>query len=589
MGRYIDWRVMNLGADFKEIAGRLGVDQVMARVIVNRGQDTPEKQRKYVRGTLEDIPEPELMLNCREAAELLKEKLQAKKKIRIMADYDVDGVTSCYVLLDALQALGADVSYDIPDRLTDGYGMSVRMVEEAFRDGVDTLLTCDNGISAYESISKAKSYGMTVIVTDHHQILGDLPEADLIVNPWQKDCPYPYKEICGVEVAYKVIRVLAGLMDSPLPPEKYLEFVALGACCDVMPIMEENRIIIREGLRIMAHTENVGLRALLTVNGLQGKPLTTYHLGFILGPSINSEGRLASAKEAMELLLMTDREKAEAKAEEIKALNQTRKAATIDGTEFAFGYLDETGKGESDHVIVLLIPELHESLAGIVAGKIKNRYYRPTIIFARSETEPGLLKGSGRSIEGYNMVEKLGEAKDLLNGFGGHRMAAGMSIREENLEAFARRLNELDGLTENDLTEKVYIDVPMPLSYVSDNLAEQIEAMEPFGTGNPRPLFADRRLRLVGIRQLGRSGKYFRLTFQDERAFRSEVITFDGEPLFQDIKMWLELEDCDRIMRGHELDRVPKMDIIYTLSINEYNGNREAQCKMEYYRRSPED
>ena len=588
MVREIEWYMHSIRADFREIGNRLGIDPVMARILVNRGQSTPEMQERYLYGTLDDIPAPELLRNCTEAAELLAEKIREGKHIRIISDYDVDGVTSCVVLIKALTRLSAKVSYDIPDRIRDGYGMNVRMVEEAARDGVDTLLTADNGTAAFEAVSRAKELGLTVIVTDHHQIQDGLPEADLLLNPWQPGCPYPFKEICGVEVAYKLMLVLSEKLGNPLPRGAFLDFVALGTVCDVMPLQEENRILVREGMRRMPDTENVGLRALLSVNGLlDGKKITVYHLGFILGPAINSEGRLSSAKEAMKLFLTEDPKEANRMAEEMRELNESRKSATMDGLDWAVGFLEESGPLR-DHVIVLRIPGLHESLAGIVAGKLKERYYRPTIVFTDSEDDPTLLKGSGRSISDYDMFEALSRVKDMTTRFGGHKMAAGLTIRKEMLEDFRRKLNEEDGLTEEQLIEKVYLDVPMPMSYVSLSLAEQLEQLEPFGNGNQKPLFAEKGLLLRGMNRLGRDGNTLRLHVEDTKGNRSELLMFQGEELLNDIKMWSEPADRD-IIGDNVSKKAVHLDVMYQVSVNEFRGERSAQCRLVHYRKTAED
>ena len=585
MARTTEWRMHAYRADFREIGQRLGIDPVMARILVNRGQDTPEKQEKYLYGTLSDIPDPEKLKNIKAAAELLAEMIRDGRSIRIISDYDVDGVTSCYVLVKALERLGADVSYDIPDRIRDGYGMNVRLVEKAADEGVDTLLTADNGTAAFEAIERAKELGMTVIVTDHHQVQGLLPDADQLVNPWQPGDEYPFKDICGVEVAYKLMQVLSELMGNPMESGFLLEFVALGTVCDVMPIMDENRIVVREGMRRMKETGSIGLRALLSAAGLMdGKNITAYHLGFIIGPCINSEGRLNSALEAMKLLLTENRAEAEQIAQKMKELNESRKSATREGVEWAAGFLEESGTAETDHVIVLQIPGLHESLAGIVAGKLRERYYRPVIVFTASEDDPELLKGSGRSIPEYNMFDALSAHSELLTRFGGHKMAAGLTVRKEQFDSLRKALNETDGLTEDQLIEKVYLDVPMPVSYVSLRLAEQLEQLEPFGTGNPKPMFAERGLSVRNVRRMGKDGATLRIQLEDKHGRRAEIIAFQGEELFQDIKIWSDEKECDKI-KGDAV----KIDLMYQVSVNEFRGERKPECILVYYRRSAEE
>ena len=582
MIREKDWRVYTKRADFSAIAERLGISPVMARILVNRDMDTDEKREEYLFGTLNMIPDVGRMRGMDQAVSLLRKKIENGQKIRIISDYDVDGVTSNYVLYDGLKRLGADVSYDIPDRIRDGYGMNIRMVEEAYADSVDTLLTCDNGISAFAAIDRAKELGMTVVVTDHHQVQGELPAADVIVNPWQPLCEYPFKTICGVEVAYKLIRRLFEADGRPLEPTEYMEFVALGTVCDVMPVIGENRIIVREGMRIMPSTENPGLKALLSVNGLlDGRDITVYHLGFIIGPSINSEGRLASAKEAMDLLLTTDPLEAEERALAIKQLNDERKSATEAGVAAAISIIEQEGMWEKDKVFVIHVPGIHESLAGIVAGKIKERYYRPTIIFTDSAETPEILKGSARSIPDYNIFEALTSAADLLDHFGGHPMAAGGSVRRENVDLLRKRLNKEAALTEEQLVEKVYIDVPMPLCHASLALAEQIQQLEPFGTGNPRPLFADRGLQVEGL-ELTPSGKLLKLKVRDRNRNFFTIKSFSPEMLVNDIKMWSECDDCDKIVK------YPQLDLIYRISVNEYNGDRSLEFWVEQYRKHEE-
>lgn len=580
MVRPTEWRVRSIRADFNAIGAQLGISPVMARVLVNRELDTDEKREAYLYGGLGSIPDASLLRGMDAAVELLRQKIREGQRLRIISDYDVDGVTSNYILYDGLLRLGADVSFDIPDRIRDGYGMNVRLVEAAHADGVDTLLTCDNGIAAFDAIDRAKELGMTVIVTDHHQMQGRLPAADVIVNPWQPLCPYPFKNICGAEVAYKLIRTLSEAEGKPLRVTDYLEFAALGTVCDVMPLTGENRILVREGMRAMPDTPNAGLRALLSVNGLlDGRKITAYHLGFILGPSINSEGRLSSAKEAMRLLLTKDPEEAEQLAQEMKHLNDERKNATEEGVRTAVSVIEAEGLYERDHVLVVEVPGLHESLAGIVAGKIRERYFRPTVIFTDAEGDPALLKGSARSIEAYNIFEALTEAEELIDHFGGHPMAAGVSIPRENLVPLREALNGAEHLTEEELVERIYIDIPMPLSYATLDLAEQLEQLEPFGTGNQRPLFAEKGLAIEDIRSYA-NGKLLRLTLRDSRGNRVYAKTFSGEILSSDIKMWSECDECDKIRK------YPELDIIYRVSVNEFRGEKSVECWIEHYRRS---
>ena len=581
MRKNVEWRMYTKRADFRALGERLGISPVMARVLVNRGMSTPEAQERYLYGGLNSIPDAKRMKGIREAVSLLQEKLKEKKPIRIISDYDVDGVTSNYILYDGLKELGAVISYDIPDRIRDGYGMNVRLVEEAYDDGIDTLLTCDNGVSAFEAVDRAKELGMTVIITDHHQIQDGLPAADVIVNPWQPLCEYPFKSICGAEVAYKLIRELAEAEGKPLSVTKYLDFAALGTVCDVMPLVDENRILVREGMRVMSDPENAGLRELLRVNDLLGSDISAYHLGFRIGPCINSEGRLSSAKEAMKLFLSEDPEEISRLAMDMKRLNDERKNATVRGVEQAVKIIEEEHLIEKDHVLLVRVPELHESLAGIVAGRIRERYYRPVIIFTKAEDKEGFLKGSGRSVEEYNLFEALTSAASHIEKFGGHPMAAGLTIREEEFSALAATLNEEEELTDVDLTEKLFIDVPMPLYYVNLNLAEQLEQLEPFGTGNPKPLFAEKGLQLEDFRVFG-GGRVGQLILRDGKGQRVFAKTFDVQSLNEDIKMWSEPNEYGKI------GTYPKLDIMYRVSVNEFRGERSADCIIEHYRKCVE-
>ena len=597
------WRQYMYSADFRRIARELEIDPVLARVMVNReqealgkGVETPyniegditEARRKFIFGKLSDIPEPDSLKDLPEAADFLEKKIREGKKIRIVGDYDVDGVTATYILYDALRRLGAAVSYDIPDRVRDGYGISERIVEEAASCGVDTILTCDNGSTAFAAITLAKKLGMSVVVTDHHEILeGKLPEADYLVNPHQEGDGYPFKEICGAVVAYKLIRYLSRKMGKPLAETDYLEFFGLATLCDVMPIREENRIIIREAMKYMPRTANVGFRALIKACGLLGKKISTYHLGFVLGPCINSEGRLSSAKVALELFLMDNEEEALARANEMAELNKERKAATEKGREDAIRILSESES--EDHVIVHFAPELHESLAGIVAGRLRDRFNRPAIVFTNAENDPSILKGSARSIEGYNMVEKLTEAKEIIgeNHFGGHAMAAGLGIERDKLSLLREFLNSHDGLTEEDLVEKIYIDVPMPLSYVTLQLAEQLEWFEPFGKSYSEPLFGELDLKLVKIRPQG--GNTARITVADKEGFENELMVFQADDFYKSIKEWIGEENYDKmigyIQPGNpiRITEELKIDVIYTVSVNEFNDTRSAQCTLKHY------
>ena len=567
-------------ADFSDLGQRLGISPVMARVLVNRGFATAEEQEYYLYGTLDSIPDSNLMLGMEPAVRILQEKLKEKRHIRIMSDYDVDGVTSAYILYKGLLRLDGEVSIDIPDRIRDGYGMNVRMVDLASEEGVDTIVTSDNGIACNEAVDRAKELGMTVIVTDHHQVQDKLPAADVVIDPWQEACQYPFNNICGAEAVYKLIRELSLAEGKPLGSTDFLEFVALGTVCDIMPLIQENRILVREGLRVMLQTENVGLRALLEVTGIMAKGVVTAgNLGYVIGPCINAEGRLSSAKEAMKLLLCTDPEEAKRMAEEVKELNESRKQSTQDGADRALEIIEDQGMAERDHILLVEVPELHESLAGIVASRIKEAYYRPTIVFAKSSEDETLLKGSARSIEPYNMFKALQSAEQHIVHFGGHPMAAGLTIRREELEPLRSRMNEQETLTEDELVEKVYIDVPMPLSYVTLELAKQLEQLEPFGNKNPKPHFGESGLQLEEIKTLG-DGALAVLSFRDKRGQLVKAKLFRPESFMESIKMWSDVNNCVKI------NKYPKLDIIYSVGVNRFRGEESAECIVEDFRKT---
>lgn len=585
-----DWRIFAKKADFNALAARFGIDPVLARIIRNRDVITEEEYEQYLFGTLDSVHSPESMLDIDLGADIIASSIEAGESIRIVGDYDVDGVMSTYILYDALSRAGARVSYAIPHRVNDGYGINERIIQEAFDDGVDTILTCDNGIAAVTAIGKAVELGLTVVVTDHHEIQPVLPEADAIIDPHQEGDAYPYSDICGAVVAYKFIQVLYDRIGMGLGRYDYLEEVALATVCDVMPLLDENRIFVREGMKKLETTEKIGLRALLKVLGLEGKKLTSYHLGFMLGPTINAAGKLGDATDALELLLCENESEADQRAVAMKELNDSRKAMTEAGEKKALEIIDaklveEDGEEvPSDSVLVVYIPGLHEGLAGIVAGRIREKYYRPTIIFTDTDKEPDVIKGSGRSIEAYNMFEKINVHKDMLLKFGGHPLAAGLSMKRENLEEFTKKLNEDSGLEKTELIPKLMIDVPMPMSYASMKLAEQIASLEPFGKGNESPLFAEKDMEILGYTVFGQQKNAMRIKVKSSRGIVSEIMYFRPQQFENDIKRWFGDDICDKIKNG--VYTGCKLDIAYEVSINEYNGGRYLQLIMRTYDKS---
>lgn len=562
------WMLQTKKADFNRIAERFGIDPVTARIIRNRGIEGEEQIDRYLNGGPDQLYSPYLLKDMDRAAAILKDKLEAGERIRIVGDYDIDGVCSTYILLQAFRRLGASVDYDIPDRVKDGYGINESIIEKAREDGVDTILTCDNGISARQQIALAKSYGMTVVVTDHHEVPTDesgelLPPADAVIDPKQKECTYPFPEICGAVVAYKLVEVLYEACG--IPREEWrslLEFAAIATVGDVMRLQDENRILVKYGLKQMAHTKNWGLRKLAEKNNLNLNQITAYHIGFVIGPCLNAGGRLQTAKLALALLLTETEEEADRLAVQLKELNDMRKDMTEQGTQEAKLLVDSYY--ENDSVLVVFLPECHESLAGIIAGRLREFYQKPAIVLTRGETA---VKGSGRSIEGYHMFQKLCEVQDLLLKFGGHPMAAGLSLEEAKIEEFRRRLNENSGLTEEDFRAKVWIDVPMPVSYVRESLVQELRCLEPFGQGNEKPLFAEKSLRIRSARVIGRNRNVIRMTLEEENGFAMEALYFGDGDAFEE-----------------ERDGRHRIDIVYYPEINEYNGNRSLQAVIRRYK-----
>lgn len=561
-------------ADFEGLSRKLRVSPVSVRIMRNRGMETEAEMHKYLYGTVGELYEPDLMKDMGKAVRILMEKLEEGKKIRIIGDYDIDGVCSTYLLLTgfrraSLAVTGSDgqIDYEIPDRIKDGYGINEAIIRQAAADGIDTIVTCDNGIAAANEIALAKENGMTVIVTDHHEVpVGEngqiLPPADAVVDPKQADDTYPFREICGAVVVYKLIKKLYETAVVPMKEwEELLEFAAVATVGDVMRLQDENRLIVKYGLKRMAGTGNLGLKKLVEKNNLDIRNLSAYHIGFVIGPCLNAGGRLQTAKLALRLLLSTEDAEADMLAEELKALNDTRKDMTRKGEEEAVRQVEE--KYMQDKVLVVFLPECHESLAGIIAGRIREQFHKPAIVLTRGEE---LVKGSGRSIEKYHMFQALCKVADLLPKFGGHPMAAGLSIREADVETFRRRLNEDAMLTEEDFIPKVWIDVPMPLEYVSEELIEELRTLEPFGQGNEKPQFAQKNLLIRGVRVLGKNRNVVKLSLVTETGLSMDGLLFgDGDAFLRE-------------KAGGE-----RIDIVYYPDIHEYNGNRTLQAIIKNY------
>lgn len=562
------WMVQTKRADFNKMAQQFNIDPVTARIIRNRGMETEEEIDRYLNGTLDALYSPYLLKDMEKAAAILTQKIKEGRRIRIVGDYDIDGVCSTYLLYTAFKRLGAVVDYDIPDRIKDGYGINEAIIRRAEAEQVDTLLTCDNGISAYAQIELAKELGMTVVVTDHHEVPLDegrevLPPADAVIDPKQADCEYPFPEICGAVVAYKLIQVLYEQFGVPKGEwEDLLEFAAIATVGDVMRLVDENRILVKYGLRRMAVTENLGLRKLAEKNDLDLNHISAYHIGFVIGPCLNAGGRLMTAKLALSLLLADSEEEADRLAVELKALNDQRKDMTEQGTEAAKLLVDS--RYPNDKVLVVYLPECHESLAGIIAGRLRECYQKPAIVLTRGEEA---VKGSGRSIENYHMFLKLSEVKELLLKFGGHPMAAGLSLQEEDIDEFRRQLNENSGLTEEDFRATVWIDVPMPVNYIKEALVEELKCLEPFGQGNEKPMFAQKGLHIRNSRILGKNRNVVKMVLEAPGGGAIDALYFGDGPAFED----------ERAGRR-------QIDIVYYPDINEYNGNRTLQAVIKRYK-----
>ena len=566
------WVVTAKKADFQGIGRKYGIDPVIARIIRNRDITGDEAIEEYLNGTLADIPSWKLLKDIDKAVEIISGKIDAGTKMRIIGDYDIDGVTATYILLKGFKRLGANVDTYIPDRVADGYGIHDHLIKKAMEDGIDTIVTCDNGISASSQITYAKELGMTVVVTDHHEVpFTDteegrtyiLPPADAIINPKQVDCTYPNKNICGAVVAMKLVFALYEKYRLPEEEkEDFLEPAAIATVGDIMDLQGENRILVKEGLARLPFTKNKGLKALIRAIGLEDQKITSYDIGFRLGPCINASGRLDTAMRSLALLQSEDEEEAAKLAGDLKALNDSRKALTEKGTEKAYKLI-ESSNLKNDRVMVVFLPECHESLAGIIAGRIREKYHKPTFVLTRGEKS---LKGSGRSTENYSMYEELVKCDSLLVQYGGHPMAAGLSIEEENVEKLRQTLNDNCTLTEEDMIPKIVIDVPMPISYINEELVEQLSILEPFGKGNTKPLFAQKNLRVLKVEIYGKTQNTVKLQLRDPSG-----AVMDG-------LYWGEAKEFADFARSHET-----ISVTYYPRINSYMGRESLQIVIQNY------
>ena len=568
------WVLLRKGADFEAISKKFHISPRLASLIRNRDVIGDEAINQYLNGTIAELYDGMQMKGMPQAVEILTEKIRDWEKIRVIGDYDCDGINATYILLEGLEKLGAKVDSDIPDRIKDGYGLNQHLIDRAHEDGIDTIITCDNGIAAAKEIEYGKALGMTIIVTDHHEVPYKeneagrryiLPPADAVVDPRQEGCEYPFKGLCGAAVAYKLVEALCEANGQDVADLDYLlENVAIATVADVMDLTEENRILVKQGLEMLKRTSNLGLRALIQCIGLEGKKIQAYHIGFILAPCLNASGKLDTAKRALALLRAKTEREADMLAGVLKALNESRRDMTDRVVDEAMAKVEQTDI-RGDKVLVIYLPDCHESLAGLVAGRVRENYYRP--VFVLTDSEDG-VKGSGRSIESYSMYEELTGCGDLLTKFGGHPMAAGLSLDKENVEKFKRRLNDQCTLSEEELTEKVVIDMELPFAAITEHFIEELEYMEPFGKGNTKPVFAARSVVMQHVKIIGKNKNVAKATAIDAAGNRMEAICFHDAQEFA--------KQCER--------NNGKMSITFYPGINEFRGERQIQIVITHYR-----
>lgn len=569
------WVEIRKGAPFQEIAEKFNIHPVIARLIRNRDVVGDEAIEEYLHGTITELNDGMLMKDMHKAVEILLEKIQEGKSIRIIGDYDIDGINATYILLEGLKALGGKVDVDIPDRMKDGYGLNHTLIERAYQDKIDTIVTCDNGIAAIEEIAYAKNLGLTIIVTDHHEVPYEeqegkrhyiIPSADAVVDQKQEDCTYPFKELCGAAVAYKLIEAMFEVSGKDVEDVDYLmENVAIATVGDVMSLMGENRIFVKQGLEMLRRTSNLGLKALIECNHILPEQLSSYHIGFVLGPCLNASGRLDTAKRALDLLCAKTKQEASILAGDLKALNDSRKELTVQAVEEAVHQI-ETSHLARDKVLVVYLPDCHESLAGIVAGRIRERYYKPTFVLTKGEEG---LKGSGRSIDAYHMYEELTKCKHLLSKFGGHKLAAGLSLPENRYKELRVLLNENAQLTTDDLCPKVTIDMQLPLEYVQEELIEQLSLLEPFGKGNNKPVFVEKDLEILSSQIFGKNQNVLKMQVRNVNGSVIDAIYF-GE--------------VQKLLDYYKQKGEKKITFTYYPSVNEYQGRKNLQITVENYR-----
>ncbi len=582
------WVLLRKGGDFETMGEKFNISPRLACLIRNRNVIGEAKVHKFLNGTIEEINDGRLMKGMEAAALIVKKKIKNKQKIRIIGDYDIDGINAAYILLEGIEGLGAEVDYDIPDRITDGYGLNMELLKRAHEDGVDTIITCDNGIAAADEIAYGKSLGMTIIVTDHHEVpyeegeegrIYRLPPADAVIDPKQQGCEYPFSGLCGAAVAYQFVRTLCDVMGRKKKEFDYLlENAAIATVGDVMDLEDENRIIVKEGLKRLGATKNLGLRALIECTNLEKDRIRAYHIGFILGPCMNASGRLDTAKRALELLRAKSKREADILAGDLKALNDSRKEMTEKAVVQAKELVEGT-EIEKDRVLVIYLPQCHESLAGIVAGRLRENYYRP--VFVLTDGKEG-VKGSGRSIEAYHMYQELSKCSELLKKYGGHKLAAGFSLEKEKIETFRRMLNENCTLTQEELTEKVVIDMELPFACVTERFIQELSLLEPFGKGNTKPVFAARNVEILSGRILGKNRNVLKLRVRDATNTTLDAMYFNhGEEFLKVLKDRYGEEGVDAMLSGRQSPIT--LSVTYYPELNEYMGRVTPQIVITHY------
>ena len=590
------WLVHSKKADFDGFARELGVSPIVARVMRNKDMDTVEKQRDFLNISVDKLYNPKFMKDMNKAVAIVVDKVKEKKHIRVIGDYDIDGICATYILVTGIAGIGATVSYDIPDRVKDGYGINENIIKKAYDEGVDTIITCDNGIAAIEQIAYAKELGMTVIVTDHHEVPYDIDEetgetiykrvsGDAVINPKQPDCSYPFKLLCGGAIAYKFVESLYKTLEKNEWNElwqKLIELAAIATIGDVVDLIGENRIIAAEGLKRLKKTQNMGLDCLMNICGVNRDRISAYHVGFVIGPCLNAAGRLETAKKGLQLLLCDDRTKVESLAGELVELNNVRKSMTELGVEKAIALAENMTE---ENVLVLYISDVHESIAGIVAGRVRERFNKPVFVITDSadEEEHNMIKGSGRSIEGYNMFEELTKCSHLLLRYGGHEMAAGLSLEKSKLNEFARRINEVCTLTEEELVRKVWIDVPMPFSFATKEIVYELSRLEPYGKGNEKPVFATKNVSIKSLRIIGVNQNMCRMQLDDGSGKIMDALVFQS--IFQGFMEFITGKYGEEQVRRAKMSMSNdiRISVIYYPDINEYNGRESMQIIVNNY------